>query len=105
VQEFQATDVDGRPVGEPTRRRSTWLDLQRHASDPAEGTTVDEVALTLPFGTFECWLCRVEAPGSELRFWFAKELPGMAVQVEERVGGVLAGRSQMIANQGSQTEA
>jgi hypothetical protein len=99
VTEVQATDADGRPVGKPTRGRSTWLDLQRHASNPLEGTTIDEVALTLPFGIFECGRYTVEAPGSEVRFWFAKELPGMPVQTEERVDGALTDRSLMVANQ------
>jgi hypothetical protein len=98
VQEFQATDEAGRPIGEPAVRQSTWLDLQRHASQPAEATTVQEVVLALPFGEFECWLYTVRAPAAELRFWFAKELPGMPAQVEEWVDGSLAGRSVMVAN-------
>src|SRR6266487_2135990 len=91
VQEFQATDADGHPLGEPGRRQSTWLDLQRHASQPVDGTVVDEDSLALPFGTFACWRYTVQAPGSEVRFWFAQEMPGMPVQIEERVDGVLAG--------------
>jgi len=98
VQEFQATDEAGRPLGEPSRRSSTWLDLQRHASQPAEATAVDEVVQTLPFGDFACWLYTVRAPDAELRFWFVKELPGMPVQVEEWINGQLAGRSVMIAS-------
>jgi hypothetical protein len=59
---------------------------------------VDEVTLALPFGDFDCWLYTVRAPRTELRFWFAKELPGMPVQVEEWTGGELTGRSVVIAN-------
>jgi hypothetical protein len=98
VQEFQATDEDGQPIGEATLRDSTWLDLQRHASQPAESTTVEEVALTLPFGEVDCWLYEARVPAGELRFWFAKGLPGMPVQVEEWIDGSLAGRSVMIAS-------
>ena len=98
-QEFQATDADGIPVGEPSRRHSTWLELQQHASQPADATTVQEVTLDLPFGPFDCWLYAVRRLESELRFWFAKELPGMPVQVEEWTDGSLAGRSLMIANE------
>jgi hypothetical protein len=98
VQEFQATDEEGRPIGEPTARQSTWLDLQRHASQPADATTVDEVTLPLSFGDFDCWLYIVRAPAAEMRFWFARELPGMPAQVEEWNGGALAGRSVMVAN-------
>jgi hypothetical protein len=98
VQEFQATDQDGRPMGEATLRDSTWLDLQRHASQPAEATTLEEVTLALPFGDVDCWLYTVRAPAGEMLFWFAKDLPGMPVQVEEWIDGSLAGRSVMIAN-------
>jgi hypothetical protein len=98
VQEFQATDEDGVPTGEPARRHSTWLDLQRHASQDAAATTLDEVDLALPFGHFACWRYVVQCPDSELRFWFAQPLPGMPAQVEEWVDGVMTGRSTMIAN-------
>jgi hypothetical protein len=98
-QEFQATDAEGNAVGEPSRRSSTWLELQQHASQPADATTVQEVTLDLPFGSFECWLYAVRRPDSELRFWFAKDLPGMPVRVEEWTDGSLAGRSLMIANE------
>ena len=99
VQELQSTDADGTPLGEASLGRATWLDLQRHASQPAGATTVEEVRLALPFGEFECWLYTVTAPDAELRFWFAKELPGMPVQVERWVDGSLAARSLMIANE------
>jgi hypothetical protein len=97
-QEFQATDAAGNPVGAPSGSHSTWLELQQHASQPADATTVAEVTVDLPFGPFDCWLYVVQRPEAELRFWFAKELPGMPVQVEEWTAGTLAGRSLMIAN-------
>jgi hypothetical protein len=99
VQEYQATDERGQPIGEPTLRQSTWLDLQRHASQPAAATTVREVVLALPFGEVDCWLYTVRAPAAELRLWFAKELPGMPAQVEEWLDGTLAGRSVMVSNE------
>jgi hypothetical protein len=98
VQELQSTDADGTPLGEASLGRATWLDLQRHASQPADATTVEEVRLALPFGEFECWLYTVMAPDAELQFWFAKELPGMPVQVEQWVHGALASRTLMVAN-------
>ncbi len=99
VQELQATDASGAPLGEPTSGQARWLDLQRHASQPADATTLTEVRLALPFGDFDCWLYTVQTPGGELRFWFAKELPGMPVQIEQRANGALTGRSVMIANE------
>jgi hypothetical protein len=98
-QEVQATDAEGNPTSEPSRRRSTWLELQQHASQPADATTVEEVSLDLPFGRFDCWLYAVRRPEGELRFWFAKDLAGMPVQVDEWTDGSLTGRSVMIANE------
>jgi hypothetical protein len=98
VHEVQVTDEVGMPIGEPTVGDSTWLDLQRHASQPADATSVQEVALALPFGNFDCWLYTVRTPDGDLRFWFARDLPGMPVQVEEWVEGSLAGRTTVIAN-------
>jgi hypothetical protein len=103
AQELQATDPEGHPIGEPRTGHSTWLDLQRHASNPVEGTTIEEVALSLPFGDFDCWLYVVHGSDSELRFWFAKELPGMPVQVEDWSGGELVGRTSMISIDGPAT--
>jgi hypothetical protein len=99
VQEFQATDAGGLPIGEPTRHRSSWLDLQHHASQPASITVIDEVDLALPFGTEECWRYTVSAGDGPVTFWFAKGRPGMPVQVEERVGGELVSRSVVIADE------
>jgi len=98
VQEYRACDAGGRPSGEAACRRSGWIDLQRHASQPADATLVDEVELELPFGTFACWRYTVSASGVERRFWFARALPGMPVQVEEWSAGILRGRTLMIDN-------
>ena len=99
MQELQATDANGAPLGEPSPGQATWLDLQRHASQPVDATTVAEIRLALPFGEFDCWLYTVQTHGAELRFWFANELPGMPVQVEQWVEGALSGRAVMIANE------
>lgn len=96
VQEFQAADADGGPIGEVTRRRSTWRELQEHASQPAAATVIDEVDLELPFGTEACWLYTVARADGRACFWFAKRLPGMPVQVEEWIGGELRHRSVVI---------
>jgi hypothetical protein len=99
VQEFQLTDAGGRPIGEPTRHRSSWLDLQHHASQPASATVIDEVDLTLPFGTEACWCYTVSAGDGSRTFWFAKSRPGMPVQMEERVDGELVSRSVVISDE------
>ena len=99
VQEFQSTDAKGRPIGEPTLRRSSWLDLQHHASQPAASTVIDEVDLRLPFGTEACWRYTVSARDECVTFWFAKGRPGMPVQVERRVDGELVSRSVVIGDE------
>jgi hypothetical protein len=88
-QEFQSTDAGGRPIGEAIRHRSSWLDLQHYASQPASATVIDEVDLTLPFGTEACWRYRDGAGDGSVTLWFAKGREGKPVQVEERVEGEL----------------
>jgi hypothetical protein len=99
VQEFHATDAGGHPIGEPTRHRSSWLDLQRHASQPTSAAVIDEVVLPLPFGSEACWRYTVSGGEEDVTFWFAKSRAGMPVQVEKRVGGELVSRSVMTADE------
>ena len=99
VQEFQSIDAEGRPIGEPTRHRSSWLDLQQHASQPASTTVIDEVDLALPFGTEACWRYTVGGPDECVMFWFAKGRAGMPVQVEHQVDGEVVSRSVVIADE------
>jgi hypothetical protein len=99
VQEFQTTDAKGVPIGEATRHRSSWYELQGHASKPASATVIDEVDLASPLGTESCWRYTVNGRDERATFWFAKDRPGMPVQVEQEVGGELASRSVVIADQ------
>ena len=99
LQEFQSTDAAGLPLGEPTRARSTWLDLQQHASQAASSTAIDEVELALPFTTEACWRYTASAGDERVTFWFAKGRPGMPLQVERRAGGELLSRSVVIADE------
>jgi hypothetical protein len=98
VQEFQVTDAEGRPLDEPTRHRSSWFELQQHASKPASETVIDEVELTLPLGTEACWRYTVGDGDHNVAFWFAKGRPGMPIQVEQYAGGELVSRSTVIAD-------
>jgi len=99
VMEFQTTDAEGKPIGEPTLGRSRWFDLQRHASQPTPVTVIDEVDLAMPFGTEACWRYTVGTRDEVATFWFAKHRPGMPVQVEKWVGGELVSRSVMIGDE------
>ena len=98
VQEFQATDAEGRPLDEPTHHRSSWAELQQHASNPASETVIDEVDLPLPLGTEACWRYTVGVGDDKVAFWFAKGRPGMPVQVEQYAGGELVSRSVVLAD-------
>lgn len=75
----------GEQVGLATSR-STWLDLQRHAAFPVEGTTVADDTLVLPFGTFGCRVYTRDGA----RFLFATALAGMPARYEipDGQGGV-----------------
>lgn len=99
VQEHQPVDAAGRPIGEPTLRRSTWLELQRHASQPTSATVIDEVDLASPLGVEECWRYTVSDGDHQVAFWFAKGRAGLPVLVEERLGGELVSRSVVVGDE------
>lgn len=90
-------DLDGNPMTEVTRSRSSWLDLQRHASYPAATTQIEHGEITTPAGTFACW-CYVAADGDDVtRAWFARSLPGPPVLVTTTRDGVAVFRSELVA--------
>ncbi len=99
-------DADGHPFGEQRRTRARWKALQAHASFPESRTTIRPTRHTTPAGTFDCWLYEVR----ELRdghrghhrrrlrrYWFAKQLPGPPIQLDQRVGGRLTLRMVLVA--------
>jgi hypothetical protein len=95
-QAFTPTDADGRPIGPPVERRSTWLDLQGHASQPADRTTLTETTVELAWGEEPAWLyVRDEDGDGETRFWFAQRHAGMPVVVESWAGGELRERREV----------
>jgi hypothetical protein len=78
---------DGRRLTEPERHHSTWLELQAHASMPAERTTIEEETFEVPAGRFDGWRY-TRTDGDEVDvFWFAKSAPGAPLRYESRVGG------------------
>jgi hypothetical protein len=98
-QAFTPTDADGQPIGPSVERRSTWLDLQGHASQPADRTTCTETTVELGWGVEPAWLyvVRDEEGGAETRFWFAQRHAGMPVVVESWTGGELVERREVIS--------
>lgn len=97
TREFVAIDETGEAIGPPTLRASTWLELQEHASQPADRTVVTVDGIDLSWGTERCWLYVVRDGADETRFWFARSMPGMPVRVEAWIHGALTERSEVIA--------
>jgi hypothetical protein len=96
VQESQRFTIHGEPLGEPVGRRSTWLELQEHASFPAATTTRTEETIDLEFGRFD-GLHYVAVNGDQTEhYWFALALPGMPVKTEDWEGGELLSSMTMI---------
>ena len=80
------------------RSRSTWLELQGHASMPMATTTIDEVTIETPMGPLGCLrYTAVDGDGVET-FWFARAIPGMPVRTERRVRGEVVERVTMLAS-------
>ncbi len=77
---------DGARLSEPERSRSNWLELQKHASMPADRTRIEEETFEIPAGRFDGWrYTRTDEDGLSL-FWFARSQPGMPLRYEQRVG-------------------
>ena len=98
LQEQQRFTPDGAPLDEASADRVTWIGFQSHASFPEEQTTIGEERIELPAGAFECWRYTVRDGASVSDFWFAKELPGMPVRMEQRDAGALVFRMVMLEN-------
>jgi hypothetical protein len=80
------------------RSRSTWLELQGHASMPRSTTTIEAVTIETPMGPLDCLLYTAVDGEEVARFWFARAIPGMPVRTERRVGGVLVDRVTMLSS-------
>lgn len=96
--ERSGISLDGAPVGEPELDRVTWLELQGHASFPAEQTTIEPARIETPLGERECLRYTVRDDESEKVFWFATDIPGMPVRFLTRVDGQVVLTVTMVAN-------
>lgn len=80
---------DGAPTGVPEAHRSSWLDLQCHASFPLHRTSIEEETIEIPIGRLDCFRYTVsDGPNREV-FWFAKDKPGMPVRFVTIEGDVV----------------
>ncbi len=89
--------VDGSPISGPNRRRSTWLELQRHASYPVATTTVSTVRVTTHAGEYDAWCFQSEEEdGTVTNASFARDLPGPPVLIVAEKAGEVVFRSELI---------
>jgi len=81
--EYATIGDDGSVDGEPSVKRSSWLELRDHASFPAAHSTREWVSRSTDLGEFEGWFYRVADPAatSVQEFFFVPELPGAPVQM------------------------
>ena len=91
-------DADGVAVGDVVTARLTWLDLQRHASFPADVTTRDKVTLGLPLGVEDCLRYVVRDGAETTTFWFSTRRPGMPVKVTSQRGEHVLATTVMVSD-------
>jgi hypothetical protein len=89
---------DGEPEGAVEGGRTTWLQLQAHASFPADAVTIERDTVELPIGVVEAVRYTVTDDEGVETFWFAKAFPGMPVRYESLGAGGGVDRTTMIGN-------
>jgi hypothetical protein len=98
VQESWQEGLDGQRRSEPERERSTWIDLQEHASFPRTVTERGEDQIAIPAGEYACLRYVRTDPDAVWRFWFAHELPGQPVRYEREVSAEIVFSAVLIEN-------
>jgi len=98
VQESWTEDFDGRRLSDPERERSTWLELQEHASFPRATTQRAEEEVEIAAGRFACLRYTRTDPDAVWRFWFARDLPGQPVCYERDASGQIVFSATLIEN-------
>ena len=97
---FVETDQDGALLESNGRRhRVTWRELQRHASFPADVTTIGEDVIEIPLGQIECLSYRVVKGDTASTFWFAKDRPGIPVLFMTESDGAILSTTFVVADE------
>lgn len=73
--------LEGDQLSPPTRDRSTWAELQAHASFPASQTEITPTVIDTPPGAFPAWLYTISDGTTIKEAWFARDLPGPPVRI------------------------
>jgi hypothetical protein len=87
IQERTVFSADGKPLGPVQTGKSSWAELQAHASFPAERTAISEEFLDTPLGRLDCLRYTVTDESTVKTFWFATARPGMPVRFVSEVDG------------------
>ncbi|MCI0686269.1 MAG: hypothetical protein L0Y54_03380, partial [Sporichthyaceae bacterium] len=98
VMERSRLSLDGSALGEPEVDRVTWHDLQAHASFPADATTIESERIETVIGTLDRLRYTVRDGATDQIFWFAKELPGMPIQMLTRTDGQVVATVSVVEN-------
>lgn len=77
-------DANGEPTGPSESSRVSWVDLQSHASFPADRTEISDEELTGPLGILPCRKYAVAGADGTSTFWFAVDHPGMPIRYVSR---------------------
>jgi hypothetical protein len=94
----QAVDGEGSPVGEARRFKTTWDELQGHASFPAGQTTVTQEPIATPLGQLDCLRYEIDDGESIRTLWFATDLPGLPIKTQEAEGEEARLSSEVVGN-------
>lgn len=86
---MRATPIDeaGEPAGPSREGRSSWTELQSHASFPAAIATRRAERLETPLGELDCLRYDVDTGDRTMTFWFAHDHPGMPIRFTASSGG------------------
>ena len=88
---------DGRRLTEPEGGRATWLELQEHASMPADATRIDEEIDRHPGRPVRLPALQARRSATRsTRSGSRRSAPGMPLRFEQRVGGELVFSSTAI---------
>lgn len=85
-------------IESPTDTRSTWSEWRDHARFPSAATVRLRERAKTPSGEWDCWVYVVVGPnGGTTRFWFADQLPGPPVILDQEQDGDKIMRMELIA--------
>ena len=99
----EVLDEKRKSVAPARTSRSTWADLQSHASHEAAHTHVRDEVVEVPAGSFACLVYEVRDPDAEgevmTRYDFARTLPGMPIRVIQTKGGEVVSRQELLTDE------